>query len=62
VISDKIPEITEEFTMTVKRANGTEVSFENRENKTKLSYVMSDDRIARLAKEVLNGRRRANQT
>ena len=44
------------------RANGSEVSFENKDNKTKLSYVMSDDRIARLAKEVLNGRRRNDQT
>lgn len=57
-MNDQLPEITEEFTMTVKRVDGKEIVFEGKNSKTKLLYA----RIDEMAKEVLNGRRRTNQT
>ena len=56
MIHDQLPEITEEFTLTVTKADGTVKTMEEKNQKTHSAEF--DSKLDSLAKEVLNERRR----
>jgi HD superfamily phosphohydrolase YqeK len=65
VIHDKIPEITEELTLTVVRADGTKSETIYKDGRLLHGYVSIDwsKKVSKIAEEILNhGRKRKDQT